>query len=132
VRRKFLGLVSGVTVTDKDCEDLMGDARTVFGEGKKGGKGKGRSASVSASVSGDGSGEDGSEQEEVEGSANEAEGPAALVVGGKKRSTNKTRKMAKLPWDTREKTRGAKAKSKVETDEERVSSSFSLWFRDDF
>lgn len=94
VRRRFMGIHSGVVVTDEDCEDLLGDPKRVFG----GARGKKGSEKGSGSESGSGTGEDKEAKEK-----------------------RKRRGVKRAPWEPQRKKTKAKAKAKDETEEEKVS-----------
>lgn len=109
-----MGLLSGIDVTDEDCEDLLGDPKVrVKGPGgKKKGNGNG-SGSGSESGSGSGSGGEG----EMEARSEEG------GMGGKKKKKKRsTRTVKKAPWEEPRKKKGAQPKKpgKAETEEEHV------------
>lgn len=101
VRRKFIGILSGVRVLDSDCDDLLGEPpKAARRRGSVGGSGTDGEGSAG---SGSGSGGDGGGKK-----------------GGKK--AEKRKAPGRAPWETggKKKGRGARAPARDETDEEKV------------
>ncbi|KAI5481422.1 hypothetical protein MNV49_004178 [Pseudohyphozyma bogoriensis] len=91
VRRKFTGLLSGIAVTDADCDDLLGDPTELAGVSAARGR-KGKSRGVDG----------GSEESEEASEASENETP--------KRAAVKKRERKRAPWEGKRRKPGPKVR----------------------
>lgn len=127
VRRKFIGIHSGIMVTDADCEDLIGDPKSPEMLTRK--KATALSNAFGSEGAGDAGGSDdgsGTEEEEDDSksatsgaSRSEKESSAAAGAGTKRVFARN--KVKRAPWEAPRK-KGTKAKQRMttETVEEKV------------
>ncbi|KAK4705743.1 general transcription factor 3C polypeptide 5 (transcription factor C subunit 1), partial [Phenoliferia sp. Uapishka_3] len=127
IRRKFLGSLNGVVISDTDCADLLGDPKAFWVSGPKSARKDKRAESVTSRSRSRGGSDDGSiedDEEEEKESASEA-GDEETKGTSKRKRRPKVFKVgsARAPWEPLGKKKPARAKqpARGETAEEKVS-----------